>query len=79
MPQSRKRPGHVYQKPADIPASQRTRGRIIWALLFAVFGGLVAVFGAGINYTAIAIGLVAGGGVGYIIGKSMEKDAKNKA
>lgn len=28
---SRNRPGHPFQKPADIPSSQRVKGKIIWA------------------------------------------------
>ncbi|MDQ3277696.1 MAG: hypothetical protein M3Q06_05190 [Bacteroidota bacterium] len=76
MPQSRNRPGHQYQKPADVPASQRVRGRIIWAILFAVFGLGIAYFATGDNYFALALGALAGAAIGYYAGKSMEQDAK---
>jgi len=77
MPQSRKRPGHHYQKPSDIPSSQRTKGRIIWAILFAIFGVVMTLFATG-NITVLIIAGVAGGGLGYIIGKTMEQDANKK-
>ena len=73
MPESRKRPGHQYQKPADIPASQRVKGKIIWALLFGVFGLLIAYFTAGSNYIILIAATVAAAAVGYLIGKKMEK------
>lgn len=76
MPQSRNRPGHLHQKEAAVPSSQRVKGRIIWALLFAVFAGLIALFAAGDNYVALAVAVVAGAAIGYVAGKNMEKDAK---
>jgi hypothetical protein len=75
MPQSRKRPGHHYQKPADIPSSQRTKGRIIWAILFAVFGVIIAFFAAGDNYIVLIIAAVVAGLIGYAVGKNMEQAA----
>ena len=75
MPQSRKRHGHPYQKPAEIPASQRTKGRIIWAILFAVFGVLIAFFAAGSNYVVLIITAVVAGIIGYAVGKNMEQAA----
>lgn len=76
MPQSRQRAGHPYQKPADVPASQRVKGRVIWAILFAVFGLGIAFFAAGDNWIALLMGAMAGAAIGYFAGKSMEKDAK---
>jgi lipopolysaccharide export LptBFGC system permease protein LptF len=77
MPQSRKRKGHHdYKSAADIPAGQRTKGRIIWALLLGVFGLLIAFFAAGKNYIALAAGTVIGGLIGYVIGKNMEKEVR---
>lgn len=76
MPRSRNRPGHDYQKPADIPASQRVKGRIIWGILFAVFGCIIAWFAAGGEYLALIIGGVLGFIIGYIIGKNMEQAAR---
>ena len=76
MPQSRKRHGlHEYGKPSDIPARQRTKGRITWAILFTVFGLMISFFAAGVNYTALIIGALLGAVLGYMIGKSMEKEA----
>ena len=60
MPISRKRKNHPYQKPADIPASQRVRGRTIWAILLAIFGVIIAFFAAGVNYVAMAVAAVIG-------------------
>jgi hypothetical protein len=76
MPQSRKRPGHRYEKPADIPASQRTKGRIVWALLFAVFGFLITFFASN-NYIVPTVGAIAGAVIGYYTGKAMEKERSN--
>ena len=76
MPESRNRTGHAYQQPADVPASQRTKGRVLWAILLAVFAALIAFFALGDNYVALAIIAAAGAVVGYFIGKAMEKDAK---
>jgi len=74
MPQSRKRHGHhEYHKPADIPPSQRAKGRITWAILFGVFGLFISFFAAGDNYTVLLIGAVIGAVIGYFVGKSMEK------
>lgn len=78
MPQSRKRKGHPFQKTADIPAKQRTKGRMIWALLFAIFALIMAWYGAGENYVVLALATLAGGVLGYIIGKKMEQEAAKK-
>ena len=75
MPQSRKRKGHPFKKPSDIPASQRTKGRTFWALLIAVFAMLIALFSAGLNYIVLIIAAIAGAGIGYFIGKNMEQEA----
>jgi hypothetical protein len=73
MPESRKRPGHPYHKPADIPASQRVRGRTFWALLFGFFGFFIAFFVAGTYYKILSITTLVSGFIGYLIGKKMEK------
>ncbi len=76
MPQSRKRPGHhEYRKPSDIPASQRVKGRIVWAILFSVFGLLIGFFASG-NTVALVMGALVGAAIGYALGLKMEKDAK---
>ena len=75
MPESRNRPGHhPQQKESAVPASQRVKGRVIWAVLLAVFAGLVALFAAGENFIVLALAVVAGAIIGYILGKKMEKD-----
>lgn len=73
MPESRNRPGHPFHKPADIPSSQRVKGKIMWALLFAVFGLLISYFAAGFNYIVLIIATFAAAIIGYFIGKKMEK------
>ena len=73
MPESRKRPGHPYQKPADIPASQRVKGKIMWAILLGVFGLLIAYFAAGTNYKILIVATLVAGIIGYFIGKKMER------
>lgn len=77
MPESRKRPGHRYQKPSDIPSSQRTKGRIIWAILFAIFALVIALLATG-NTIVLVVAALAGAALGYIIGKTMEQDANKK-
>ena len=79
MPQSRKRKGHAFQKPANIPAAQRTKGRYLWALLFGIFGLIMAWFGAGENYLVLVVATLGGGIFGYIVGKKMEQEAGKKS
>ena len=76
MPRSHKRPGHQYQKRADVPARQRAKGTVVWAVLFGVFGLLIAFFAAGVNYIALALGLLGGAAIGYLVGKRMEAEAR---
>jgi Flp pilus assembly protein TadB len=76
MPESRKRKGHPFKRTSDIPASQRTKGRTFWALLIGVFSLLIALFSVGLNYVVLAIALVAGCFIGYLVGKKMETEAK---
>ena len=76
MPQSRKRPGHhPHQQPSAIPARVRTKGRIIWAILFALFGVMVGFFATGDQYIVLILCGLVGAAIGYIIGKNMEQDA----
>jgi uncharacterized protein YcfJ len=78
MPQSRKRPGHHEQKKTSaVSTKQRVKGRTIWALLFGVFGLLIAMFATMENYTVWALGAIAGGVLGFMIGRSMEKEASH--
>ena len=76
MPESRKRPGHPYQQPADIPARQRVKGRILWAVLFCVFGFFISYFAVGADYKVLTVATLVAGIVGYFIGKKMEKKTK---
>lgn len=73
MPESRNRPGHPFQKPADIPSSQRVKGKIAWAILLAVFGFLISYFAAGFNYIVLIAATLVSAIIGYFIGKKMEK------
>jgi hypothetical protein len=75
MSQSRKRHGHHYHKEAAVPAKQRVKGRVLWAILFGVFGLLIAWFAAGSNYIGLVTGTAVGALIGYVIGKKMEQDA----
>jgi uncharacterized membrane protein YfcA len=74
MPENKKRPGHPYRKPADIPANERVKGKTFWAILFAVFGLLIGILAAGANYLVLAIATLAGGVIGFFIGMRMEKE-----
>jgi len=74
MPESRKRKNHPYRPPADIPASQRVKGHIIWSVLCAIFGGLIAFFASDGSGRAAVVSLLAGLAIGYFIGRKMEKD-----
>lgn len=73
MPESKKRPGHPYHKPADIPARQKVKGKIMWAILFGVFGLLIAYFAVGANYIVLTAVTLVAAIIGYMIGKKMEK------
>ena len=75
MPQSRKRHGHQFQKPSDIPAAQRTKATTVCAILFAVFAGII-VFFANAHYIYIGAAVLIGAVVGYYVGKALERDAK---
>ncbi|RYZ30659.1 MAG: hypothetical protein EOO10_02040 [Chitinophagaceae bacterium] len=79
MPESRNRPGHHHQKKANIPSKQRVKGRVIWAILFAVFGLLIAFFSLGADYLILIIVAAASALLGYVVGKNMEHDAVHKA
>lgn len=76
MPQSRHRQGHSFRKPAAIPSSQRVKGRIIWAILFAVFGLAIVYFASSAGWPVVLGGALVGALIGYFAGKSMEQDAK---
>ncbi len=76
MPQSRKRHGHhPYKQAADIPKGQRVKGRVLVAVLGAVFALLITYFGVGDNYVFLLIAAVLGAAIGYAVGKAMEKEA----
>lgn len=76
MPQSRHRPGHHFQKPAAVPSSQRVKGRLIWTILFAVFGAAIVYFASEGSWVVILIGAAVGAIIGYFAGRSMEQDAR---
>lgn len=78
MPRSRNRPGHPHHKEAAVPAKQRVNGRTVWAILFGVFGLLIALMAAGANYVVLFVAAIIGAAIGYFIGKKMEEEAGKK-
>jgi uncharacterized membrane protein YsdA (DUF1294 family) len=78
MPANKKPANRTSAQRPDIPASQRTSGHLLWALLFGVFGVLLALFASGGSIAALLTGALAGGTIGYLLGKKMERDAKIK-
>jgi membrane protein DedA with SNARE-associated domain len=46
--------------------------------LIGVFSLLIALFAVGLNYLVLAIAAVAGILIGYLIGKTMERQARKK-
>jgi hypothetical protein len=78
MPQSRKRHGHPHQKSADIRASQRTTGHLIWALLVGAFGMIIGYFASGGSVLALLAGAIVGALLGWMLGNKMERDASGK-
>jgi membrane protein YqaA with SNARE-associated domain len=78
MAESRKRKTHQQKRTAEIPASQRAKGRVVWAVLIAVFAVIIAYFSAGDDWTVLAIAAIIGAVLGYFIGKSMEQEAAHK-
>jgi hypothetical protein len=77
MPQSKKRQHHPYQKPAAIPARQRTKGTTLMMILFGIFGLFIAYFASGTS-AALVAGAFIGIAVGYFVGKAMQSDAAAK-
>jgi hypothetical protein len=75
MAQRRKHHHHATPKHINIPPRQRTKGRIIWAILFAVFGALITFLAAGDNYIVLISVTVIAGLIGYAIGRNMEQAA----
>lgn len=75
MAQKRKHHHHATPKHIDIPARQRTKGRIVWAILFAVFAVIIAFFAAGDSWVVLVIAAIIGGLIGYAVGKNMEQAA----
>ena len=75
MAQKRKHHHHATPKHTNIPARQRTKGRIIWAILFAVFGMILALFAAGDNWIVLAVAAIISGLIGYVVGRNMEQAA----
>lgn len=75
MAQKRKHHHHATPKHTDIPPRQRTKGRIIWAILFAVFGLILSFFAAGDSWVVLIVAAIVAGLIGYAIGKNMEQAA----
>lgn len=76
MPTSKKRHGHSQQKTAEVPASQRTSGHFFWAILFGVFGLLIALFASEGDIFILVSGAILGGAAGWFLGTKMERDSK---
>ncbi len=78
MPESRKRKNHPYQKPADIPASQRVKGQVAFSILIAVFGIIIAYFLTSGTALSLFIGGMIGAILGFFIGNALKRDATKR-
>jgi hypothetical protein len=77
MAANKRKQGRQQQgQKAIVPASQRTTGHLIWSLLLGVFGLLIAFSAAGGNWVALILGAATGAGVGYALGRKMERESK---
>ncbi len=78
MSENKKRKKPQPERVAEVPAKQRTSGHLLWAVLFAVFGVLIVLFSMGNNWVALIIGAAVGAVAGWLLGRKMEQDARNK-
>ncbi|HEX6334796.1 MAG TPA: hypothetical protein VFZ78_11255 [Flavisolibacter sp.] len=74
MAQTRKKHPKAPPRNPGREARQKTRGRIIWALLFAIFGFTIGVVSTEDNYFVPALALVAGAVAGYFVGRAIDRD-----
>lgn len=72
MAQNKKRKGHPFRKPADIPANERVKGKTFWAVLLGVFGLIIGFLVGGRDLIIVGLSALGGAFIGYLIGKSME-------
>lgn len=73
MAENKKPHGEPFPKHADVPYHQRIKGKIMWAILFGIFGLLISYFAAGPKYMILTAGTLVAAIIGYFIGKKMEK------
>ena len=73
MPGNKKKHGDPYPKHSEVPYHQRVKGRILWGLLWGIFGLLISYFAVGVNYKILIISTVVAAIIGYFIGKQMAK------
>lgn len=79
MPNSKKRKGHHPHHPQDhlsTAPKQKASGHLVWSVLIGLFAVLIGWMAAGSNWYVLAGCAVAGAGVGYFVGKSMERTMK---
>ena len=80
MPHSKHRHKHPQQSRHAPPPTAKTKrsAKPIMVVFIGLFGLLLAIISAGINYLWMVIGVIAGAVAGYFIGQNMDKTAGKK-
>ena len=80
MPRSKTRKHHhEHHAPAKAERSQKNRSAVMFAVILCTVIGLgMAFFAAGSDPLWLAVGAVAGAGIGYLVGKQLDRSFSGK-